>query len=474
MEKHATRIKGKPAFWRASAFLVFSNGITNLVLLALGLILIRKFGADVHGRFVFFLSLIAVFRLLFDLGINTAIIRIIGRDETRKPKILGALMVLSVIPYLPILITIIFWPNWIVGENTQSFRYFSALLAVSVIQNFATSFFNGMLKMNLSMTTVLGFESIKISALIHLLAKHPPFSEFLVWWIFGQLAAASIVVFLILRQMGRMGWAIPDFQSLSIVLRLALPFWIPGIAIIVFPQILIILVNIRLSDAMTSYFAILYSWSAISVIVLHPISNVFFSWISNGNTTAAGMPSESLQAYFRVIGLVSLAFALTLWGAGSFILELYGEGFHKYAPVFGLLVLAHALEFPRFFSLPLLWGNAKGNVSFWIETARVLTGVLAVSAVMRLTEDLLGIAVCIAILSLLFSLYRLYDIRKRFGWNLFTPFLQIATGGLVGLALYFRLESDFAPLAAACTLLLLYAIGRRTIANRLLRTLPKP
>ncbi len=445
----------RPSLFGNGIWLIAATGLENLGLLILNFALIRSYGAESHGRFVYYISVISLIRLVCDAGIGAAMVKRIGEGRNDPVRMLGRGIFLAALCNLPFILLIWFRPELFQPSGAHVFAFFALWLAVLVIQNVAVSVFNGLQAMNLSFLVSLTYETAKIGSVIYLVLAKPAFESFLRQLnlaLFASGMAIAALLFLRTRAPRRPQGPI---EPVSATLRLALLLWVPNAAVGVLSQLLPIAIKIGLSDRNASYYNAIASWSMAATVVLTPAAGAFFAWTARGAERQAAGTGALPAEYFRTSGTIALAFTFILLACKDLILRCYGQEYSGLQTTFGIFILAQLAEYPRYFTTPMLSGGAHAKAAMLLELGRVATVLIATLAAMLLGRGLLAVAMSVLAAQSAFGLLRILHVRKYVAFSPMPGFVRILGAGTAGLALvslHWPMPVNLALLLAAFSL----------------------
>lgn len=415
--------------------MIAAGGLENLGLLILNLALIRVFGAADHGRFVYYLSVISVIRLVFDAGIGASMVKRIGEGRDSASRILARGISLTALLNLPFLALICMRPGLFVDSGGDLFRFFALWLAFMMVQNLAVSAFNGLQAMRLTFCVSLLYETGKLGSVAWLVICRPGFETWTRGFNLALFACGSAVAALLWWKMrsARAGSGEAGREEpLSSTLGLALMLWAPTAAIAAAAHAMPIAIKLGLGAREVSYYNALVSWSLLAAVALTPAANAFFAWCSS---RASGAPAETREVereYFRLIGAGALGIALLLLAGKDLLLRFYGPEYLGYRAVFGIFVLAQLAEYPRFFTTPLLSGGAHAKPAMLLELGRVVAVLASALIAMAIRPGLVSVAIAVLGSQLAFGFIRLLHVRKHLAFSPMPGFLRILGAGIAG------------------------------------------
>ncbi len=415
-------------------FLIFANGLENLVLLLLNLTLVRIYGTSLHGHFVYYISLIVLAQLFLDFGLNAATTQKIAanpRNAIAQAKASFTLVGMCSLPVPVIAIYASVRPDLPIPALLG---WFALWYAASTVRAMSVAILNGLQRMDLTLlVSVISATAMGTICIIAATVRMEFWNLLLLANGLVFLTAFPILALVLfsLRSAERSALSV---KSKSETFRLGLWLWIPGLGTVFTTQMLILLVHHYLTERETSLFSILFSWSAVGFVFLFPLSHAFFSWSAAKSSISSKLLSASNQDYFRIIGITAFGIALFLWTAAEFLLSLYGTELLPYRVLFGLLIASQFLEFPRFFSIPFLGGRGGETYSTRIETMHILASILAVALALYLTKNLIALGLCLAVVNFIINLVRLTVIRTVAHYNFFPEYFLMVGGGILAYA----------------------------------------
>lgn len=417
-----------------SVWMVAASGLENLGLLILNFALIRVYGAENHGRFVYYLSIISLIRMICDAGIGAAMVKRIGEARFDPQRMLGRGIFLTALLNLPFVAVIWFYPGLFVRSGRDAFAFFALWLAFMLIQNMAVSAFNGMQKMGFTFCVSLIYETGKLVPVLYLLWAKPEFGTFLRGLnlaLFSSGLAVAALLFLKTRGLPR---KLGPIETVPATLRLAILLWAPNAASAVLSQAMPIIIGLGLSNTHVSYYNAIVSLSLSATVVLAPAATTFFAWTARG-VVQDGTETGALSAgYFRIVGTIALGISLALLAVRDPILACYGGEYAGLQAVLGVFILAQLAEYPRYFTTPLLSAGAHSKTAMLLELGRVAAVLIATVTGMLAGRTLFAVAVSVLAAQACFGLVRILHIRKYIDFSALPGFLKILVGGIAGLA----------------------------------------
>jgi O-antigen/teichoic acid export membrane protein len=459
----------KQTLLSSSLWLIFANGFGNLVLLLFNLTLVRIYGFTVHGKFVYYLTLIALFRLIIDAGLGSMLTKEISNKLRPLKTVLIQAISWTALLNLPIAALIATNPEFLAGRDGAAFSIFTLWFVAMVVENISASIFNGLQSMHLSFFSALIMEGTKLSLIAYLWFLKPSIEDFIIIANLSLFMASLGVVILIAYSLHKLPNLNQDLVSKAKVtqpnslveisfLKSALVLWFSTSGALLLPQIMTLLINFGLTSRDVSFYTAMVSWSLIGAVVLAPAANAMFAW-------SAGHSSElhptlnashvSIQSsYYRWIGIISLGCSVLLLGAGSFILQIYGEEMQSLSPAFSLLVLAQLADYPRFFTIPFLSGGGHARASMNIEVTRFILILITSASAIFFGYGLMGIAWSIFVVQLSLGVLRIVHLRRFFPAPLFPAFFRNLSAAIIA----YGLESLSLPISFKVLFLVLIFI----------------
>ena len=427
------------ALFGGSLWLVLASGMANLGLLLFNLAMIRVYGFGVHGRIVFYLSVISILRLVMDAGIGSMMTKEIGNKIRPIKSVLKSGIGWTLLFSFPVIALIAFDPGLFVGPDRAEFGFFSLWFFAMSVENIAASVFNGLQAMHLTFFSCLMIEGTKFSLVGYLWFVRPDIHQFILVANLGIFIAALFITILLVSSV----WNIPSVLEKrppdpSAFLLSAVVLWVPTAAAAIFPQAMTILIKFGLSESQVSYYTAIASWSLIGAVILNPAANALFAWTTRNNQLSTSSHFEgqvgTMTQYFRWTGIISMGCSLSLLAASEFILKLYGGEVLNLWRVFVILVLAQFADYPRFFTVPYLSGGNHPLATVGIEIGRFILSLVASEGAILAGFGLIGIAWAILGVQFLCGVARIFHIRKWFSPPLFPLFLRNLTA--VGIAVW--------------------------------------
>ena len=439
-----------------------ANGLENLGLLLFNLAMVRVYGFQTHGRFVFYLSVIALFRLVLDAGIGAKMTKQFGNRKRPLPAVLRSGLGWMGLLNLPFVVLIAVKPGWIVGNDPGAFGYFALWLFAMLVENIAISTFNGLQAMHLSFLSCLLYEGTKLTLVTYLWFARPAFEHFIKVANTGIFLASLSVILLMAFALGRFP-ADPkkDIPAHRPFILSALLLWVPTASTAIFPQIMSILIKCGLSDRHVSYYNAMASWSMIGAVILAPTANALFAWTARHDSGSASGNSSGhialLGEYYRWTGIIAMGSSLALLAASGPILNLYGKEILPFINVYAILVMAQLADYPRFFTVPFLSGGRSAKASMFIELIRFFLTVGACACAILTGYGLMGVAMAIFIVQSLSGVLRLLHVRRSFPLPLFPLFIRNLVAATLSLIVFYHDFPDAVEYAIQTVIFLVFS-----------------
>src|SRR3989339_164617 len=124
---------------RNASWLFVAELANKAVLLFISIVIARLFGDEIYGRFGYALSLITLFSVMADFGINNYLIREIARDKTRASEFIGNGLVLKIF-FSAFTVALIAITMYSIPSVSSGIQLFMWILVFYLIFNSYTTF----------------------------------------------------------------------------------------------------------------------------------------------------------------------------------------------------------------------------------------------------------------------------------------------------------------------------------------------
>ena len=374
--------------------------VTNICLFVGNWAVVRGYGSDEHGRFLWILAASRLLVLLGDLGIaSKAGVRRIARRRVTDPGSLGRVishMVTVQVVFAAVLaagLILLAEPIASLRSNATpsttemivpALRLAGACVLLQVGIRVCIMISIGFERMLNVLLTNPVCEVLKVAWIFVCWARGLDPVWIFVGWVGANLAGLTIGILLV-APLGRAhGFVVrPRLEGPSKVARLvadSFPYYVPFVSMLGLPFLMVLLIGYRLSgpagaDAQSSFFQVCWSLALISRLVSTTAATAIFPRVAHLDASRAdsGKIGPLLTQASRLTGLASSGLFAMFLAAGALLLGgIYGPGYAQAKSILLVLAMATAIENYTQQLDQVLMGTRSARVVMWTELLKFL------------------------------------------------------------------------------------------------------
>jgi O-antigen/teichoic acid export membrane protein len=341
---------------------VVIRGVFGLARVFLMLLIARRFGPDDFGRLSLALSVMEVFRVVADAGVDTVTIRRFSAGPRHASELLNNTLSLKVLAATAgyVLANLVFWLVYRDRGGLELLLIVAASLYTTLVANAFVSFFQARLEMPRIILSSLTSAIFYVAATIFGINQGWPLVV-----LAAVIPASELVnLCLVARAYGKRSAVHPhlDARVIKDLLKEGLPVGIAGIIVVAYSRMDNLMLGWFLGDRAVGEYAAAYRMTEPFLLVFSSLSISLFAFLAGAGTT--GDAAKVKQTVFRtmapLLGL-SLGAALLLFLVSSNLIGWLSPDYQPSARV--LQILCWSIVFKAINGQTTAFMNSRGKYS---------------------------------------------------------------------------------------------------------------
>lgn len=417
-----------------TAYLIIWTIFANAAMFFSNILMARSFSPADYGTITLIISINAAFVLISDMGISTAITKLIPENITNPcnlNKLISDALKLAVL--LSAIATAVLLFSSASLTNTFIHRDMKILLDISSVWIICYLFlriingiFSGFQQMAYTLITTVLFDGLRFVALCIAIYAGFGINGVIIGWTLAKIAAILSITFVFMTFLRQKNVKLQRRSDYKLpIMKYGLYFTMPFLGGYLTPYLLNVMTGWFSTSQSVALLSISLSLSSITFLFSQPIATILLP------VTSEAFAADNLQRIsplakvaIKYICLLSFGIlCLLVFFENRIIILIYGEKYSAAGLPLIIMAIAAFFESSKAVTTPLLNGTKYAKTVAIIEILKFAI-ILGVGTMLIYIKGPIGAAAALASAYLVSSTLKIYQVKKVLGIDLIKPVIE--------------------------------------------------
>ena len=368
-----------------TGIIIAGEVIFRLISLFVIIYLARYLGTVGFGKYNFVFAYLAFFGVITDLGLQAILVRLMSRDKSMAPKLIGnGYIIKLILTAIAIVLSIIVISFMSYPRDTTTYVYLAAFTMLFIsFSEFCTTLFQSNLRMEYNIFARLAYRILSAILIFWIIFSHGTLMQIIAVLVFSE-GIKTLICYLFSRKFVKARFEI-DFGLWKYLFKEALPIALSAVIFIIYFRIDVVMLSMMKGDAAVGLYSAAYKLSEPFSLIPYAFMMSLFPLMSSYFETSRDKLTKSYKLSFKYLLMIALPIAIgTTLIADKIILLIYGTEFA--GSITALQILIWALVFASI-------NSVLTNLLISINQQKLITISIALCAIINVTLNLILIPI---------------------------------------------------------------------------------